>query len=126
MELKDQANLGFDQMKAAIVGGHNLSESVREIPGMTGNGERVAVLHGGILCLLYCTHVLDAAGLLPENPDFHDFLHSGSQYRLSVCMKAIDAGDLWALFRLLSVMAGCISLYQSRFSFNGRRPVLSA
>lgn len=124
MHWTNQADLGFSQMKAAILGGHSIIDSWCEIAGMMGGGKRVYVLHGGVACLLDCTDVLDEAGLLPEIPDYHDFLHSGSNYRLAACVKAIDAGDLLALSRLVSVMALCISRYQSHFSFNGRRPLL--
>lgn len=125
MKVIEQVKLGYDQMKAAIVGGHGLMDAWIEIAGMTGNGKMPHVITGGAGCLLLCTGAIARAGLLPEIPAYHDFLHAAHGARKSTVSAALKARDLLTLGRLVSVMTICIDLHRSRISFEGNVPVVS-
>ena len=128
MKLLIQVDLGFNQMKAAILGGHNLSEALAELCQMARSSHAPHAIQGGIGCLLFCVEAIDRSGMLPavENREWHEFLHGGHAQRVSTCTSALKANDWNKLGHLTAVLTNCIDPHRSRISFNGRLPVVQA
>lgn len=127
MELLEQVNMGESQMKAAILGGHDLSEALVELCQMANTSNAPHAVAGGIGCLLFCVEVIDRSGLLPavEKREWHEFLHGGHAHRVAVCAKALNARDFQSLGPLTTVLIACIQPHRSSIKFNGRVPILS-
>lgn len=128
MNQLDQVNLGFSQVRAAIVGGHDLKAAFDEIPTMMGGGERPYVVTGGVGCLLLCIEAIERAGRLPDAvmPGPFDFIHSGHVARLKACEIAMSKSDFLPISLLVAVMIHCIKPLQSQISFDGKNPRLPA
>lgn len=126
MKLLAQVDLGFNQMKAAILGRHNLIDALAELCQMVNTGYAPHAIEGGIGCLLFCVEAIDSNGLLPviESREWHEFLHGGHAHRLSICIQALKAHDLNRLGQLTAVLTCCIGPHQSRISFKSWLPVL--
>lgn len=125
MNPSQQAKLGFQHMKAALVGGHDLTAAFREIgTDMTGQGTRPFVVTGGLGFLLYCTQAIERAGHLPQipTPDLSAFIHSGHQGRVSACDAMAKAGNLPGLCRLAATMVACIAPLREFLTMQGDLP----
>ena len=59
MDTSQQIQLGFDQMKAAIAGGHDLFCAFLEAADMTRHGENPHVVSGVLGCFLFCTEAVE-------------------------------------------------------------------
>ncbi|MDB5886602.1 MAG: hypothetical protein JWR74_2773 [Polaromonas sp.] len=127
MELSTQIDLGFSQMKAAILGGHNLIDAWVELCQMVNSSKAPHAVDGGLGCLLICVEAVERAGLLPEveSPQWSEFLHGGHAHRVSICSKALKVKDYATAGRLVSVLALCIDQHCSKISFKGKVPMLS-
>lgn len=51
--------LGFDQMRAAAVGGHDLGEAFAELMEMAAVSKDMTIVQGGFACLLACVHMIE-------------------------------------------------------------------
>ena len=119
-----QASLGFSQMRAAIIGGHDLMAAWAELADMIHVGKMPNVIVGGLGCLLYCTEAISRAGRLPVVPDddLNGFLQAAYHVRIQACMAALKAGDVPALGRMVSVMLTVIDMNRTRITFIGSMP----
>lgn len=125
MKTAVQLTLGFDQIRAAVVGGHDINEAWGEIPELMGDGERDGVLVGALGCLMFCIEVLERAEPLPEfEGPLQAFLHGGPAVRHAACTEAAKTKDFKTLCNLVSVMANVIQRNTDRIVFKGRIPEL--
>lgn len=125
MDASQQAKLGFQHMKAALVGGHDLNAAFREIgTDMSGRGKRPFVMTGGLGFLLFCTRAIERAGHLPQIPipDLNDFLHSGHLGRVSACDAMARAGNWLGLCRQAATMVACIAPLREFLTMQGNLP----
>ena len=120
------AVLGYNQMRAAIAGGHDLVEAWRELGEMVDHCKTRDAVAGGIFCLMGCVDVMDAAGLLPTlgNAEFDLFLGSGSQHRAVEVMALLEASDKVRLGRLTVMMIDCVVMHRGMFAGGGVLPVV--
>lgn len=124
MEIKAQMWLGYDHMKAAIEGGHDLNAAWIEVIDMAKFGGMVHAISGAINCLQACIFVLELAGLpmKGETTEATDFLQSGRVGRLRATGRAIATpDDLRVLGTLATAMATCISSRRNRIKFGADR-----
>jgi hypothetical protein len=121
MEQLQQVQLGFNQMRAAVTGGHSLIDAFNEIPTMTRQGACLDVVTGGLGCMLLCIDAIQKVGLLQRipHPELNEFLHSDHTARLAACKAALGANDFLTLGPLVAVMVLCIEPHCDRLSFAG-------
>lgn len=76
--------LGFDQMRAAIVGGHDISDAFAELLEMTATAKDMSIVQGGFACLLACILLLERQTSIADVPSVSpiaEFLAMGPQER---------------------------------------------
>ena len=70
--ISQNTSLGFDQMRAAIVGGHDIANAFAELMGMAATAKDMSVMQGGFACLLACLRLIETHmsidGVLPGSP----------------------------------------------------------
>lgn len=130
VELRLQLILGFDLMRAAIEGGHDLRAAWVEALDISARGAEPMphVWGGAMACLLFCAHALDEYGLLRDfNPPAGsgEFLHSGHTARLASVYAATQVPDTVALDAMAGELAHAVWSLRERLSFHGRlvRPI---
>lgn len=124
MEIRAQIWLGWDHMKAAIEGGHDIHDAWSEVIDMAKLGRMTHALSGAVNCLQACVFVLELAGLPMEATTTEEsaFLQSGHVGRLRAVGAAVIADDdLRALGALAVTMATCISSRRNRIRFGADR-----
>lgn len=120
----DQVNLGFSQIRAAVVGGHSIVDAWCELATMLHNGKTPYVIDGALGCLLYCIVALEKVEPLPgfEDPRLQQIFQGGHTVRLAACSQALKSGDTKELHYLVCSMAGVLQPKTGRFSFFGNLP----
>jgi hypothetical protein len=124
MEIRAQHWLGWDHMKAAIEGGHDLNDAWIEVIDMAKFSGVSHAISGAINCLQACVFVLELAGLPLEatTTEATEFLQSGRVGRLRAVGAAVVVDDdLRALGVLATAMATCISSRRNRIKFGADR-----
>lgn len=127
MDTKSQISLGFDQMKAAVVGGHSIFDAWLELVEFAQIEKIPNVITGAIGCVLFCTRAIEQGGLLPnvESDRYNQFLHSGYEARLKTCLETLECSNWGELGVLVGVMAFAISQHRYRICFKDNAPLLS-
>ena len=125
MEPRLQLIVGFDLMRAAIEGGHDLHAAWVESLDLSAHGAEPMhhVWGGALACLLYCARALDEAGLLKDfNPPVGDgiFLHSGHDARVASVYAATQVTNLPAIVAMASELACAVWNWRECLSFHGR------
>lgn len=124
MEPRLQLMLGFDLMRAAIDGGHDLLAAWNETVSIsTRSAEPMPYVFGGaIACLLLCVAALEDLDLLDAAPPGprDDFLRSGPAARHAVVNTALDAKDAREIDALATAMVNAVLPYRKHLSFAGR------
>ena len=125
MEPRLQLILGFDLMRAAIEGDHDLRAAWSEAMEIsTRSAEPMPHVWGGALaCLLYCASALDEAGLLKNiNPPAGggDFLHSGHTTRTASVYAATEANDIASIAAMAGALLFAASNQRECLRFEGR------
>ena len=125
MDPQSQMILGFDLMRAAIVGGHDLPTAWHEAMDIsTRSAQPLPHVWGGALsCLLLCASELDEAGLLAGTEVFGrygEFLHAGHDARIARVYASTQANDTEALAAMASVLVHAVGPWRERLSFSGR------
>jgi hypothetical protein len=125
VEPRLQMILGFDLMRAAIEGGHDLPTAWQEAMDIsTRSAHPLPHVWGGALgFLLLCANELDEAGVLAgiEVPGtYGEFLHAGHDARIARVYAATQAIDTEALATMASVLVHAVAPWSERLSFRGR------
>lgn len=124
MKVRDQVKLGFDQIRAAVVGGHDIIEAWLELATMQHNGKTPHSIVGALGCLLLCIVALEKVEPLPKFEDdrLNQILQGGHDVRLAAYMQALNSKDAKELTYLVSAMAVVVQSRITRFSFIGNVP----
>lgn len=122
---RSQMILGFDLMRAAIDGGHDLLTAWQEAMDISARSAQPLpnVWGGALSCLLLCASELDEAGLLAdiEAPGHYgEFLHAGHAARMARVYAATQANDTQALAAMANVLVHAVGPWRERLSFRGR------
>jgi hypothetical protein len=124
MDYQKQMDLGFDQIKAAVLGHHDIFDAWFEISWDFGSEEKTQYLMGASMCLTACIAVLKREGCLQsvEGSYASEFFELGDEDRAKRITAAADKSDFEHLNRLAFIMARCITPYQGRITFDGYMP----
>lgn len=124
MMMRDQVKLGYGQIRAAVVGGHDIIEAWLELATMLHNGKTPHMIVGALGCLLFCIVALERVEPLPKFEDdrLNQILQGGHTVRLAALMQALNSKDAKELTYLVSAMAVLVQSRIARFSFTGDVP----
>jgi hypothetical protein len=119
-----QFQLGYEQIKAAVLGGHDLMDAYNEIEDMSDGDERKYVLIGSLGCLAACTGAVSVALGLPkgDTPDEETFFGATCLERQWLLKAASDRGDTAAMQWMAAAMARSIQPHSARITFDGLTP----
>lgn len=121
MNTKEQARLGFNQIRAAVVGGHSVIDSWCELAGMQRGGNAPNVIDGALFCLLHCITAIESSEPLPEieDPRLQQIFQGGHDVRWAACVQALKSGSKDEIHELVAVMAALIQPKTSQIVFIG-------
>lgn len=124
MEQRLQLNVGFDSMRAAIQGGHDLSEAWAEVLDISTQSANPMphVWGGAVACLIDCANALDEFGLLKETPisePYNQILYAGHAARLASILAATKLDDKQPLADMVSTLVSAIGHHRDRLFFAG-------
>jgi len=132
MNETSQILLGFNLMKAAVIGGHDPSAAwleALEISNCTTN-PTPHIWGGAMTCLIFCTDALNKAGLLEGigvPAEYESFIHAANPGdRLKAVTAATQANDSERIGYLGSLMAACVGARQSCITFDGWAPTVNS
>lgn len=128
MEPEKQLHLGYDQIKAAVVGRHSLKAAYAEIAEMMQGGALPYVLTGGVCCLLTCTEAIARVVGLPvgDTTKLEAFFRASHAQRLHSCERAQATNDWEALHWMAMAMTACIQPHAGAIRFEGLKPICDA
>jgi hypothetical protein len=114
--------LGFDQMRAAIVGGHDIADAFAELMGMAATAKDMSVMQGGFACLLACLRLIETHmsidEVLPGSP-MAELLAMSPINRADHVDQLLIANRRSEIASLAAMMIGTIKPFTKSFSFSG-------
>jgi len=125
MDPRAQLVLGFDLMRAAIEGGHDLDAAWAEAMDISArSAQPTPYVYGGALaCLMFCASALEEVGQLADVDvpgHFEQPLPFGHAARKTAVDAALDANDHAEIIRLAKALIFAIKPERHRLQLGGR------